>query len=70
MNTYMKYCPNVYVASCDVEHSKGDEIELTTKRGKINLHIKQALSLVPDSHVMRQTLAVESAYTGDRRLLR
>lgn len=39
MNKYLKYCPNVFVAACECEHSKGDEITLTTKRGKENLHI-------------------------------
>ena len=36
MNTYAKYCPNVYVAKCDEEHEKGDLIEVTTKYGKEN----------------------------------
>lgn len=39
MNTYLKYCPNVFVAKCEEEHSKGDEITLTTKYGKENEHI-------------------------------
>ncbi|MEM1003725.1 MAG: DUF3560 domain-containing protein [Bacteroidota bacterium] len=36
MNTYKKYCPNVYVAKCPEEHSKGDTIIVTTKYGKEN----------------------------------
>ena len=36
MNTYKKYCPNVFVAKCDEKHKKGDVIELTTKYGKIH----------------------------------
>ena len=39
MNTYKKYCPNVYVAQCEEKHQKGDVITLTTKRGKENQHI-------------------------------
>jgi hypothetical protein len=34
MNTYKKYCPNVFVAKCETEHKKNDEIILTTKYGK------------------------------------
>jgi len=36
MNTYKKYCENVFVAECDKEHEKGDIITVTTKRGKEN----------------------------------
>lgn len=39
MNTYVKYCPNVWVARCDSVHKKGDEIIVTTKHGKENLCI-------------------------------
>lgn len=34
MNTFIKYCPNVFVAKCEEEHKKGDVIILTTKYGK------------------------------------
>lgn len=36
MNTYAKYCPNVFVAKCTEEHEKGEVIPLTTKYGKEN----------------------------------
>lgn len=36
MNTYAKYCPNVFVAKCEEEYQKGDEIIVTTRRGKEN----------------------------------
>lgn len=36
MNTYAKFCPNVYVAKCSDEHQKGDIITVTTKYGKEN----------------------------------
>ena len=39
MNTYKKYCPNVFVAKCPNPHQKGETITLTTKRGKENEHI-------------------------------
>lgn len=34
MNTYQKYCPNVFVAKCTEQHKKGETITLTTKYGK------------------------------------
>lgn len=40
MNTYAKFCPNVYVAKCDTQHEKGDVIEVETKYGKTNRHVK------------------------------
>jgi hypothetical protein len=39
MNTYKKYCPNVFVAKCSETHKKGDTINVTTKYGKENEHI-------------------------------
>lgn len=34
MNTYKKYCPNVFVAQCTEQHKKGEIITITTKYGK------------------------------------
>lgn len=34
MNTYAKYCPNVFVAKCTEQHEKGETITLETKYGK------------------------------------
>lgn len=39
MNTYSKYCPNVFVAKCEDRHEKGEIIVVTTKYGKENEHI-------------------------------
>lgn len=36
MNTYKKYCPNVFVAQCTEQHTKGEIIEVQTKYGKVN----------------------------------
>lgn len=36
MNTYAKFCPNVFVAKCTEKHEKGETIMLTTKYGKEN----------------------------------
>jgi hypothetical protein len=34
MNTYAKYCPNVFCAKCTDKHEKGATIQVTTKNGK------------------------------------
>lgn len=39
MNTYKKYCPNVFIAQCEEEYKKGDIITIVTKYGKENEHI-------------------------------
>lgn len=36
MNTYRKYCPNVFLAKCDAKHEKGETISVSTKYGKEN----------------------------------
>lgn len=36
MNTYSKFCPNVFLAKCSCEYKKGDTIHVTTKYGKEN----------------------------------
>jgi hypothetical protein len=36
MNTYKKYCQNVFVAQCEEKHEKGDTIIVETKYGKEN----------------------------------
>ena len=36
MNTYAKYCPNVYVAKCTEQHERGEVIPVTTQYGKEN----------------------------------
>lgn len=36
MNTYTKFCPNVFLAKCSEKHEKGETIIVTTKYGKEN----------------------------------
>jgi len=36
MNTYHKFCPNVFVAKCPEMHQRGDIIDVQTKHGKEN----------------------------------
>lgn len=48
MNTYAKFCPNVFVAKCDQPHEKGAIIPVTTKYGKENDSIVHNLVLQKD----------------------
>lgn len=48
MNTYAKYCPNVFVAKCTESHEKGETILVTTKYGKENECIVFNLMLFRD----------------------
>ena len=34
MNTYQKFCPNVFVARCEEQYQKGEQIIVETKHGK------------------------------------
>ena len=34
MNTYSKYCANVFLAKCTELHEKGEKISMTTKYGQ------------------------------------
>ena len=34
MNTYSKFVPNVFLAKCEAQHERGEEITLTTKYGQ------------------------------------
>jgi len=36
MNTYHKFCPNVFLAKCEEKYQKGDVIQVETKYGKEN----------------------------------
>lgn len=48
MNTYAKYCPNVFVAKCTEPHEKGETIPVTTRYSKVNDCIVFNLLLVKD----------------------
>lgn len=48
MNTYAKYCPNVFVAKCTEQHKRGETILVTTKYGKENESIVFNLLLTRD----------------------
>jgi Domain of unknown function (DUF3560) len=48
MNTYAKFCPNVFLAKCPERHEKGDVIDVETKYGKPNESIVFNLILERD----------------------
>lgn len=48
MNTYAKYCPNVFLAKCSEKHEKGEIIIVTTQYGKENESIVFNLILERD----------------------
>jgi len=50
MNTYSKYCPNVFLAKCEEDHKKGDIIEIETRYGKVNEHFIHNLVKKSDTH--------------------
>lgn len=48
--TYVKYCPNVWLAKCTEKHQKDDIIEVETKYGKINESIVHNLVYERDGY--------------------
>ncbi|PVH26320.1 DUF3560 domain-containing protein [Sphingobacterium corticibacter] len=50
MNTYAKFCPNVFVAKCTELHEKGAIINVTTKYGKENECEVHNLVIEKDGH--------------------
>lgn len=49
-NTYVKYCPNVYLAKSPEQHEKGEEIAVTTRRGDENVCIVHNLIYEKDGY--------------------
>lgn len=53
MNTYSKYCPNVFVAKCTEQHEKDEIIVLTTKYGQEHENIvHNYLGKTKDGHFL------------------
>lgn len=68
MNTYHKYCPNVFVAKCDRKHEKGDTITLATKYGKENAHIVHNwLGQSSDGKYQYYSIIREDGFTSQER---
>lgn len=52
MNKFKKYYPNVWVAECEEEYSKGDIIELETKYGKeVECEVHNFLGMSGDNYL-------------------
>ena len=50
MNTYAKFCPNVFLAKCTEKHHKGEVIQVKTKYGKENDCIVHNFIYEKDGH--------------------
>ena len=48
--TYVKYCPNVWLAKCEEEHQKDDIIEVENKYGNVNESIVHNLVYKKDGY--------------------
>ena len=66
MNTYKKYCPNVFVAKCDQEYDKWDVILLTTKYWKENECIVHNLVKKDDTHYYYSITRVDGFNSQER----
>ena len=66
MNTYKKYCPNVFLAQCEEEHKKGDIITIVTKYGKENEHIVHNLIGKSETHFFYSITRVDG-YNAQKR---
>lgn len=44
-NTYVKYCPNVFLAKCEEKHEKGEVIYVENRYGRENEHVVHNLVL-------------------------
>lgn len=67
MNTFKKYCPNVFVAQCSQEHSKGEIIILTTKYGKeIENEVHNFLGKTRDGYFLYSITRVDGFNSQER----
>lgn len=66
MNTYKKFCPNVFVAQCEEKHQKGSIITLTTKYGKENECIVHNLIKETSSHFYYSITRVDGFNSQER----
>lgn len=67
MNTFKKYCPNVFVAKCEEEHAKGEVIVLTTKYGKeVENEVHNFLGRTPDGCYLYSITRVDGFNAQER----
>lgn len=66
MNTYSKFCPNVYLAKCTEKHERGEVIEVATKYGKENECIVHNLIYERDGHFFYSITRADGFNTQQR----
>lgn len=67
LNTYTKFCPNVFVAKCEEKHSKGDIITLTTKYGKEHeCEVFNFIGQTRDNHFLYSIVRTDGFNTQER----
>ena len=66
MNTYYKYCPNVFLAKCDEKHERGEVIDVTTKYGKENESIIHNLIFERDGFYYYSIVRADGYNTQER----
>ena len=66
MNTYVKFCPNVFIAKCSEPHEKGEVINVTTKYGKENESIVFNLIFEKDNFYYYSIVRADGFNTQER----
>ena len=67
MNTYRKYCPNVFVAQCEEKHEKGEIITIETKYGKeIENEVHNFLGKTRDGFFLHSITRVDGFNSQER----
>lgn len=67
MNTYSKYCPNVFVAKCTEQHESGEIIIVTTKYGKeVENEVHNYMGKTKDGHFLYSITRVDGLNSQQR----
>lgn len=66
MNTYYKFCPNVFLAKCEEEYEKGDIVEVVSKYGKENKNIVHNLIMKKDGFYFYSITRADGFSTQER----
>lgn len=66
MNTYSKYCPNVFLAKCSEKHEKGEVIIIETRYGKENESIVHNLIFEKDGFFYYSITRADGFNTQER----
>lgn len=67
MNTYTKYCPNVFTAKCQEKYEKGTIIEMTTKYGRTHeVIVFNFLGITKDGHYLYSIVRADGYNVQER----